>query len=181
VDREHVVATLIAGGAAFFLARVLVAVLPFRMRPRLDPALHFFLPPSWNAELTTNWSSFPCDTAMMGFALAVGLCFICRRVGVLAVLFVLAVTCFPLIYLGLHYPSDVLVGLFLGATLGFLLNQSAARVRIAGPFLDWEARAPGSFYAALFLISYEFATQFASVRAIAGSFAHALHRIVGSH
>src|SRR5580693_2344050 len=36
-DREHVVATFISGGAAFFLARVLVAVLPFRTRPRLEP------------------------------------------------------------------------------------------------------------------------------------------------
>jgi undecaprenyl-diphosphatase len=181
VDREHVVATLVAGGLAFFLARVLVAALPFRIRPRLEPALHFFLPPSWNAALSTNWNSFPCDTALMGLALAVGLCFICRRVGVLAVLFVLAVSCFPLIYLGLHYPSDVLVGLLLGAVLGYLLNQTAARVRIAGPFLDWEACAPGSFYAVLFLISYEFATQFTSVRTVAGSFAHAISRILGQH
>jgi undecaprenyl-diphosphatase len=181
LDREHVVATLIAGGLAFFLARLLVFVLPFRVRPRLDPALHFVLPESWNAGLTTNWNSFPCDTAMMGFALAVGLCFITRRIAVLAVLFVAAVTCFPLIYLGLHYPTDVFAGLVLGTALGLLLNQAGIRARIAAPFLAWEARSPAGFYATLFLISYEFATQFASVRTIGGSFGHAVHRLLGMH
>jgi F0F1-type ATP synthase membrane subunit c/vacuolar-type H+-ATPase subunit K len=151
-DREHVLATLFAGGLAFFLARVLVFVLPFRSRPRLEPALNFVLPPSWNAALTTDWSSFPCDLAMMGAALAVGLCFVSRR-----------------------------VGLLIGAALGCLLNQPALRGKIAGPFLEWEARAPAGFYLALFLLSYEFATQFTSVRAMAGTLARAAHRMLGLH
>jgi len=117
----------------------------------------------------------------MGAALAVGLCFVSRRVGLLALLWVLAVSSFPLIYLGLHYPSDVLVGLLIGAALGCLLNQPALRGKIAGPFLEWEARAPAGFYLALFLLSYEFATQFTSVRAMAGTLARAAHRMLGLH
>jgi undecaprenyl-diphosphatase len=180
-DREHVLATLWAGGLAFFLARLLVLVLPFRTRPRLDPVLKFILPANWNAGLVTDWNSFPCDVAMMATALAVGLCFVSRRIGMVVGLYVLAVTCFPLIYLGLHYPTDVLAGLIMGAALGYILNLGVVRMRLAAPLLAWETRSAGSYYASLFLISYEFATQFTSTRAILGGLAHALHRVVGAH
>jgi undecaprenyl-diphosphatase len=178
-DREHVVATLFAGAFAFFLARMLVIILPFRVRPRLEPALHFVLPAGWNGALSTDWSSFPCDNAMMFIALAVGLCFVSRAIGVLAIVFVLAVNCFPPVYMGMHYPSDVLVGLVLGAVLGCLLNVGSAPRRIAGPVLRCEARWPGGFYAVLFLFSFEAATQFTSVRSILQGVAHVAQKLVG--
>lgn len=176
-DREHVAATLFAGGLAFFLARMLVIILPFRVRPRLEPALDFALPAGWNSAVPSDWSSFPCDNAMMFIALAVGLCFVSRAIGVVAILFVLAVNCFPPIYIGMHYPSDVIAGLVLGAGLGYVLNLEIARGAIAGPVLRCEARWPGSFYALLFLFCFESSTQFTSVRSIMQGVEHVALRL----
>ncbi len=73
-------------------------------------------------DRTTDWS-FPSDHSVMAGAAAVGLLLVSRRLGLAAVLaaVIMAVT---RVYVGAHYPHDVLAGLVVGGLvsgLGWLL------------------------------------------------------------
>ena len=105
-------------------------------------------------------------------ALAVGIWFISWRAGLIAMLYTLFVVCLPRVYLGLHYPSDIAVGLLLGALVGYCMNVAAASRNLAGLALRWESESPGGFYLTLFIVSFEFSTMFYSLRAVALSAVH---------
>ena len=61
--------------------------------------------------------SFPSDHSVMAGAAAAGLLIVSRRLGL--VMLVAAVSmAFARVYVGAHYPGDVLVGLFVGAVVG---------------------------------------------------------------
>jgi undecaprenyl-diphosphatase len=73
---------------------------------------------------------FPSDHAVMAGAVAAGLCYVNRRLGVIA--WVVAVLlAFSRVYVGAHYPHDVAAGLALGAAV-VVLGQLLAR-----PILVW--------------------------------------------
>jgi len=74
------------------------------------------------ADVTTDFS-FPSDHAVMGGAVATGLLLVNRRLGLLATL-AAALMAFARVYIGAHYPWDVLGGLALGGAvvlLGWIL------------------------------------------------------------
>ena len=169
--REHVLRTLCAGLAAIFAARFLALTLPFRVRPRFEPELHFVAPIGSPTDLV-DWSAFPSDHAALFSALAVGLAFISWRAGLIAFLYAVVVICLPRVYLGLHYPSDVVAGLALGAVVGYWMNVAAVGRNLATRALRWESESPGGFYLVLSMVSFEFSTMFMSLRAVALSAAH---------
>jgi membrane-associated phospholipid phosphatase len=73
-------------------------------------------------DKTTDFS-FPSDHAVMAGAVAMGLFLVSRRLGLVAVAAALLMA-FTRVYVGAHYPLDVVVGLALGAgvvALGWLL------------------------------------------------------------
>jgi len=101
-NREILLFTLACCPVGVLIARGLALALPFRARPLHDPALHFHLPYELNPELLEGWSSFPSDHAVLFFTLATGLTLVCRRVGVLALFYVVVFICLPRVYLGIH-------------------------------------------------------------------------------
>jgi undecaprenyl-diphosphatase len=150
---------------ALLLARVLAYAGPIRLRPLLDPQLHFRaptgLPPQTN---WTSWSSFPSDHAALFFALAWGVWLVSRRVGAALVLYILIVICLPRLYIGIHYFSDLFVGAVIGITCSAILSERPLRERLANPLLTWADRHPGLFYFVFALLTFQIATLFWDLR-----------------
>jgi undecaprenyl-diphosphatase len=106
------VATLVALGLNQPLGHMFAEVRPYVTHPHILRL----------ADFTTDFS-FPSDHAVMGGAVAAGLLLVNRRLGILACL-AAALMAFTRVYIGAHYPWDVLGGLTFGASvavLGWLL------------------------------------------------------------
>jgi membrane-associated phospholipid phosphatase len=176
--REHLVATLWAGVAAIVVARALALQLPFRLRPRYEPSIHFRVAASPVSPVLLSWSAFPSDHAGMYSALAIGLCFVSRRLGLAAMLYVVCLICFPRAYLGYHYPTDLLVGIMIGALCAYAFNLEVARRWLAAPVVAWERSAPGLFYMGLFFLTLQFATLFDSLRGSALAAYHLAEKVL---
>src|SRR5215470_18984395 len=133
--RGAVLSGVIACIAAIVAGRTLALTLPFRERPLRNLAFQFRTPYGVDEHTLIHWSSFPSDHAPLFFALATSIFFVSRRAGILAYVHALFVVCFTRIYLGFHYPTDILAGALLGIGIASLLNTTTIRKTIAKPGL----------------------------------------------
>lgn len=165
--REVVLSTLLTCLVALALGRLLAHTLPFRFRPIQDPTFGFVAPYSADPLLLDGWSSMPSDHAVLFFALGTGLLRAAPAFGVVALLHALLVVSLPRVFMGLHWPSDILVGAAIGALLGALGTTGPVRARLAAPLLRWSERNAGLFHALFFLLSFQVARLFLEVRTMA--------------
>lgn len=77
-----------------------------------------------------NDAGFPSDHATGAFALAMGLWLYDRVIGGVA-LVLAAIVAFARVYVGAHYPSDVVAGALLGIAVALVLQFTPLRVVIA--------------------------------------------------
>jgi undecaprenyl-diphosphatase len=160
-EREMVIATIASGLLSLAIGRLLAHYLPFRGRPIYNPELHLHFPSAGASEaVLRTWSSFPSDHAMLWMSVATGIFLVWRRVGVLALLYTTIFICMPRVYLGLHYPTDVLAGAAIGIIITYVMTRDSVRTRFAVPILRWIHRFPGPCYTLAFLLCFELITQF---------------------
>ena len=166
-QRRILISMLLAGIAALFVARGLADVLPFRVRPMFAGIP--YNPPSMHIVSDyENWSSFPSDHAAMYFALALGVFMLWRAMGAMLMTYASVWICLPRVYLGLHYPTDIIAGAAIGmavAGTAFLIARGRLFDRIvASPLLRLERNCTPLFYALVFGAAVEIAALFADIR-----------------
>ncbi len=154
-------------------ARGLALILPFRTRPFVTPALHFHLPIGATTE-HIDWSSFPSDHAALFFALAAGVFLVSRPAGYLAIFWSAFAICLPRLYLGQHWPTDILVGAALGILAALAVRVSPVRDFFKRWSSQLHQKRPELFFALLFLWSYETIILFGDVRHILKVVVHAI-------
>lgn len=174
-DREIVVVAIASGLAALLAGRLLAHYLPFRLRPIYVPQLRGLYPDAAPPELLPRaWSAFPSDHAMLWCAIAAAIFLASRVAGIYALIHTVVLIGLPRIYLGLHYPTDVLAGAAIGIGIACVLNAAPIRKRLAAPVLWLAARLPGVFHALAFLLCFELATQFDEFRVLAHNLSKAI-------
>lgn len=164
----HLVTTLFSCFIAMIVARILAILLPFRVRPLHENGIDFTLPYSMKPTALEGWSSLPSDHAVLFYALSAGMFYISKKVGVFALLYTTLVIGLPRIYLGLHYPTDIIVGAFIGIIITFLCNSNYFITNKAQSVLNWSSTKPEYFYPIFFIITYQIADMFNNSRAIIG-------------
>jgi len=153
--RKVLLYTLCIMPFAILLARALAKVSPFRIRPAENLDLHLRIAYSFDPAELPHWSSFVSDHAVFFFALATGVALVNRRAGLFLYLHALIVIVLPRLYLGIHYPSDLLSGAALGFAIGYLANWSALRSLVAFPGVRLYQSSLPVFYAAFFYVAAE--------------------------
>ena len=159
-DRGILISGILLSIVALAITRSIAMLSPFRFRPRYVDSLHFRLPLGSENFHIINWSSFPSDHAALYFSLATCLCFVSRKVGVVALLHAFFVVCMTRIYLGVHYPTDILAGMAIGVGTTCLALHKGMRQAIAHPLLQWVEASPRSFYPVFSLIMLTVAMNF---------------------
>ena len=182
-DREKHRATILAIMSATLLAvvvtRILAAVAPFRVRPiYISSLLHSSIPVD---STFAQWNSFPSDTAAYLCALAFGLMILLPRYKAPIILYAVGWICFPRVFLGYHYASDVVAGAAIGvAAVWAVLRSKRLQSAVMPKVVALADSAPGVFYAAAFLVSFEMANIFWDVRMMERKLAH-VFRMLGHH
>jgi undecaprenyl-diphosphatase len=164
--RHDIVVTLFGAAVAVLIARVLQIALPFHPRPLHTAGLDFIPPAGVDPASLNHWSSMPSDHAVLFFALAWGVWRQSRLVGAIAMVWTAVLVCLPRLYLGYHYPSDLIaggaIGIGLMAATHRLLRNTAWPARVA----RWETVHRTAFYALAFIATFELTDLFGDVRSL---------------
>jgi undecaprenyl-diphosphatase len=169
-SRATIISTLVSSFGALFVARIFALLLPFRLRPLHHPAIDFTPPYSMQPVVLEGWSSFPSDHAALFFTLAMGIFLVSREIGILVLSYVFVFICLPRVYLGLHFPTDIVAGALIGMIIAYIANTTKVKQLLSSYVLPWQSRYPGFFYTSFFLLTYQIVTLFDDTRTI-GQFA----------
>ena len=166
-NRREVLRIFVGLTLALTVARALQILLPGRNRPIHEASVGFVVPYGADPHILEHWNSFPSDHAVIFFAIATAIWMGSRLWGGLAYVWVLLFACVPRIYLGYHYPSDVLAGALIGTAImaaAYAVPVGSAGSWVANRTVRWEQRYPSVFYVLAFVAVYQLVTLFATVR-----------------
>lgn len=173
--RNILIATLLGSFIGILAAQALYHVFPLHLRPFLDHNIAFQPLTGLHrhdSDFLYKMNSFPSDHAALFFAIATGFFLISRRLGYTAFLYVLTFIALPRVYLGLHYPIDILVGGFLGMAAVGLCAHPKVMQEYEASWVAFLHRNPGLFYASLFIICFEVSDMFDDFRHLANALKH---------
>jgi undecaprenyl-diphosphatase len=172
--RSMIVTAIVAAVVAIVVGRLLAHALPFRARPFNTEDFSFTLPATADPDFFSELSSFPSDHAVMFSALAMSMFFIWRPMGIAIAVYSFMFIFLPRLYVGLHWPTDIIAGALLGAAIAWAAMLPWVRKLCSDPAFWILDRRPGFFYAGAFLLTYEIAELFDDLRRSGGLLADAL-------
>jgi membrane-associated phospholipid phosphatase len=162
--RVSILSSVIGILTSSLAVRAAAVLHPFVKRPVYTPELHLTWPYSVSPNALDTWSSFPSDTAAYFFAVAIALLYLDRRVGAAALTYVALFASLPRLYLGLHFLSDVLVGIGVAVAIMWLSQRPAFKALVARYCNRLFERSPALFYGILFSVAMELFTLFGPIR-----------------
>jgi undecaprenyl-diphosphatase len=113
-NRKMVIESLLSACAALGVSGI-ISHFYYRDRPFITHTVYQLIKHPANA-------SFPSDHATGAFVIATAIWLFRKRDGIVW-LFIAGCIAFSRIWTGVHYPSDVIVGAFIGAISAFLIHQ----------------------------------------------------------
>jgi membrane-associated phospholipid phosphatase len=166
--RARIVSGVFAAVCAALVAGFLQYTLPTAPKPIFDPMIELHLPPvlgdieSLKATALANSHTFPSERATMFAGLAIAILLVRLKLGLIAIGCTMAAE-IARIYLGLHYPTDILGSFSLAAVMVWLAQmQSASGLGLR--FIRWESTSASTFYMCAFFASYQMTTAFQDLR-----------------
>jgi membrane-associated phospholipid phosphatase len=176
-ERRDAVICLIFGVLITLIVnRALASFLPFRVRPMYASGIAFHalsLSPNLSLE---NWSSFPSGNATFFFAIAAGVYFIHRSLGVYLAAYAAIFVCIPRIYEGVHYPGDIAVGAATGVVvmIAVMMMPLTRRLFFSEQIRKWADIHSGIFAVMFFVTTFEMVMLYGDLRDPADAVAHLL-------
>lgn len=122
--------------------------------------------PLWQDGWTRNpkHGSFPSDTVALISTIAFGIFLWKRTLGIFAMIFVLLTGILPRLYFGLHYPSDMLTGVFIAIISTFVTEKIKFFEGLTTKILNIQKRFPYGFGVIGFYLAYIIADKFILLR-----------------
>jgi membrane-associated phospholipid phosphatase len=169
-DINRTFVTSLGGSFLALLVARIAQNISERHRPIYADVPGLRVPFGTEPDILADWSSFPSDTAALGFALAVAVLLRSRPLGVACLLWALVVTSLPRVYAGYHYPSDIVAGGVIGAASVLAVEYFPPR-RVIALTRGVMIRRQPVYYGTVFVILYATATMFIDVRRTLGAIA----------
>jgi undecaprenyl-diphosphatase len=160
-----IVGAIISCVLALIATSAINYIAPFQLTPMANESIGFQTPSGIDLNRSSNtghgWiNSFPSHHATMFYALATGIFLASRRLGYFAFIYVTLFIAFPRIYLGFHYPTDILGGATVGVLTASLVNQRFFREVYRKPFMTLMKNYPALSQTAFFIVTFEIAVLF---------------------
>ena len=169
-SRTRLMSGIVAAVLAGVIADLLHRALPTSPKPIFDPMLQHDPPAilggidTFLANPLSNLHTFPSPRAAMFCGLAITIFLIRPKLGFVALIST-TVPEISRVYLGLHYPNDIVGSFALGAATVWLA-QMRWNLNFGRWFARWELTSPSTFYMCAFLACYELTTAFEELRAL---------------
>ncbi|WP_159456690.1 phosphatase PAP2 family protein [Roseivivax jejudonensis] len=163
-SRERLVAALLCMVPIIGLTRLIANFAPFSARPLHADGFELNLQDSQSRATLDGWSSMPSDHASLFFGFAVAVLTINRKAGMFLLLWSVLVVSMPRVIMGLHWPSDIVAGWCIGASIALVLMRPVSSLVRRAQVIPYFEKREAVGYPLLFFATFEFTQMFATGR-----------------